>query len=161
VESGGGCRGGADLAGVDSLVPLGVAQLRLDVGRQGHLAQPLQGLQEDPLILEADQPVAPLAYLHHLGLEGAVPEGQPRPRLQLAAGAHQALPHLVPPVDEQQHLHRAAGGLPMAQQPGGQHPRVVEHQAVPRAQEGRQIKKMHVPGGSGLLVQHQQPGGGV
>lgn len=47
----------------------------------------------------------------------------------------------------------------MAQQPGGQHPRVVEHQAVPRAQEGRKIKKMHVPGGSGLLVQHQQSGG--
>ena len=37
VESGGGCRGGADLAGVDSLVPLGVAQLRLDVGGRGIL----------------------------------------------------------------------------------------------------------------------------
>ena len=66
---------------------------------------------------------------------------------------------ILPPVDEQQHLHRAAAGLPVADEPGGQHPGVIEHQAVTRSQQGGQIVKMHMFGGAGLFVQHQQSGG--
>ena len=159
VEAGGGGGGGAHLPGVDGLVPLRVVELGLDIGRQGHFAQLLQLLQKDALIVKADQPVAPLQHLSDLGGELALAEGYLGTGLHLAAGPHQALPGLVAPVDEQQHLHGTAAGLPVADEPGGQHPGVIEHQAVPRSQHGGQIVKMHVFGLAGLFVQHQQPGG--
>ena len=154
---GGGGR--THLPGVDGLIPLRVVKLGLNVRRQRHLAQLLQLFQENALIVEADQPVTALQHLGDLGGELALAEGHLRTRTHLTAGPHQALPGLVAPVDEQQHLHRAPAGLPMADKPGGQHPGVVEHQAVFRSQQSGQIEKVHMLRFAGMLVQHQQPGG--
>ncbi|MPN15178.1 hypothetical protein SDC9_162507 [bioreactor metagenome] len=47
----------------------------------------------------------------------------------------------------------------MADEAGGQHPGVVEHQTVPRTQQGGQIVKMEVTCLSRPAVQSQQAGG--
>ena len=89
MEAGGGGGGGAVDLGVDSLIPLAVLELLLDVGGEGHLAQLLQHLQEDTLIVEADQPVAPGHLCLHGGGEAApVPEDHLGPWLQLPPRAH-------------------------------------------------------------------------
>ena len=68
------------------------------------------------------------------------------PGFTFRPGPHQTLPDLVAPVDEQQHLHCAPRGLPVAQQTGGQHPGVVEHQAVAGAEEVGQLIEVVVGG---------------
>ena len=52
-----------------------------------------------------------------------------------------------------------AGGGALPQEPGRQHPAVVEHQTVAGAQKGQNVPEMPVLPSTGLLVQHQQPGG--
>ena len=47
----------------------------------------------------------------------------------------------------------------MADKAGGQHPGVVQHQAVPRTEKLGQLIKVVVFGLAGVLVQGQQPGG--
>lgn len=79
--------------------------------------------------MEFHHPVAVLPDLLHRGGELTVAEGNLVPRLHLLAGLAQALPALIPQVPQQQNLHRTAGG-PVAQEPGGQHPGIVHHQAV-------------------------------
>ena len=109
-------------------------------------------------MVEADQAVAALHFPHHLSGELSVAEGDFGPSVQLLARAHQALPDLLAPVNEQQHLTGPAGAA-VAQQTGGQHPAVVEHQAVPRPQQLGQVVEVHVLGFPCHLVQGQQPGG--
>ena len=154
----GGRRAAQDL-GVDGLIPLLVLQLLLDIGRQGHFAQVLQHLQEDALVVEAHHPVAVGQLLHHLGGQFPVAEAQLRPCTHLPARAHQALPGLVAPVDQQQHLAGAAAGQPLAQQAGGQHPGVVQNQAVAGIQKVRQLVEVMVTGLPCLPVQRHQAGG--
>ena len=62
------------------------AEPTLDIGGQGHFAQLLQLLQKDTLVVEADQPVAPLQYLGDLGGELALAEGYFGARFHLAPG---------------------------------------------------------------------------
>ena len=160
MEAGGGGGGGAVDFGVDRLIPLAVLELLLDVGGQGHLAQLLQHLQEDALIVEAHQPVAPGHLRLHRGGEAApVPKDHLGPGLQLPPRAHQALPQAVPLVGEEEDLTGPAPGQPVADEPGGEHPGVVQHQAVPRPEELGQVIEVVVGDGPGLLVQGQQPGG--
>ena len=154
----GGGSGAVDL-GVHRLVALLVLKLLLDIGGQGHFPQPLQHLQENPLIIEAHQAVAAGQLLHHLRRQFPVAEGQLRPGAHPLARPHQALPGLVPPVDQQQHLARAAAGQPVAQQTGRKHPGIIEDQAVAGPEILRKIVKIPVLPRAGVLVQHQQPGG--
>ena len=107
ARRGGG--GGAGHPGVYRLVPLPVLELRLDIGRQGHPAQALQHLQEDALVGEADQAVAPLRLAHDLRRQLSA-EGDPSAGAQLLSGTDQALPGVLPPVDEQQDLAGPAQG---------------------------------------------------
>ena len=157
MQSGGGGGGGADFPGIDGLVALLVGQLCLDVGGQGHFAQPLQYLQEDALVVEFHHPVAVLLHLTHGGSQLAVPEGYGVALPHFAPGLAQAFPLLVPQIPQQQHLYRAAGGT-MPHQPGGQHPGVVEHQAVAGVQIVDNVIKMLVGNLAGFPVQHHQPG---
>ena len=109
-------------------------------------------------MIETDQPVAALHLAHHFGGQLVVAKGELCAGAQLFARTDQTFPYLVAPVDEQEHLGRAAP-RPAADEPCGQYPAVVEHQAVPGAQQGGEVAEMevaHVPGG---LVQGQQPGG--
>ena len=62
------------LFGIDSLIPLGITEFFLDIGRQGHLAESLQDLQKDPVIIKADQTVPPLQCLHDFSGEQSIPK---------------------------------------------------------------------------------------
>ena len=66
------------------------------------------------------------------------------------------LPAPLPLVHQQQHLAHAAGGA-VADEPGGDHPGVIEHQAVPRAEELGQLIEVVVLHRPGVLVQGEQP----
>ena len=143
--------------GVHRLIPLAVLQLLLDVRRQGHFAKPLQYLQEDALVLKPHQPVAVRQLIHDLRRQLPVAEGYPCALPQLLAGPHQAFPNIVALVDEQQDLARTAARHTVSQQPGRQHPGVVQDQAVAGVQILRQVVKMTVLRLPCRLVQHQQP----
>ena len=158
VQTGCRGRGGADCPAVHGLVPFLILQLRLDVGRQGHLAQALQDLQEDPLIVEFHHPVAVLLNRRNRGGQLTVAEDDLVAQLHLPARLAQALPFLIAKIPQQKHLHGTAGG-PVAQEPGGQHSGIVHHQAVTGAQIVQDIIKMPVRHFSGLPVQDTQPGG--
>ena len=108
--------------------------------------------------MEADQALAVGLLRLDGGGELALPENHLSAGAQLLAGADQTLPKALPLVGEQQHLTHAAGG-PVADEAGGQHPGVVQHQTVPRAEELGQLIEVMVLGGPSVLVQGQQPGG--
>lgn len=118
VQSRRGSRGAAQDLGVDGLIPLLILQLLFDVGRQRPLAQMFQHLQEDPVVVEADQAVSAFQFPDYLGGQLAVAEGELGPRAHLPARPHQAFPSLVAPVNEQQHLTGAAAGEPAAPEAG-------------------------------------------
>ena len=158
MQPGGRCGGGSHLPGIDRLITLLVLQLRLDIGRQRHLAQTLQNLQENALVVELHHPVSVLPYLFHSGSQFPVAENNLIARLHFPPRLAQALPAFVSQVPQQQHLHRAAGG-PVAQQPGRQHPGIVHHQAVSGVQIVDNIVKMLMGDFSGFPVQNHQPGG--
>ena len=159
VQAGGGRGGRAVHLGVDGLVALTILQLLLDVGRQRHLAQTIQHLQKDALVKEAHQTVAVWQLLRDFRFQLPIAEGDLRAGTQLLAGTNKALPHVISPVDEQQYLAGAAARYAVAQQTSRQHTGVVEDQAVAGAQIRRQVEEMPVLRGTGVLIQHQQPGG--
>ena len=68
------------------LIPPRSGSSSLDVA-QGHLAQPLQRLQKDALVVEADQAAALLQLLHDLGGQLPVAEGQSGALAELPARA--------------------------------------------------------------------------
>ena len=126
MQSGCGGSGRTYLPGVHGLIPLPVGKLRLDVRRQGHFAQLVQNLQENPLVVKFHNPVPVLLDSPDCGGQLPVSKGDCASRLHLPAGLYQALPALVPQVPQKQNLYYAAGG-PVAQKPGGEYPGVVHH----------------------------------
>ena len=152
-----GCCRRAVYLGVHRLIPFAVPQLLLDVRRQGHFAKPLQYLQEDALVLKPHQPVAVGQLVHDLRGQLPVAEGYPCALPQLFAGPHQAFPHVIAFVDEQQYLASTAARHTVSQQPGRQHTGVIQDQAVAGAQVLRQVVEMTVLRLPCRLVQHQQP----
>lgn len=70
---------------------------------------------------------------------------------ELLARPHQAFPHVVPLVGEQQNFRRSAG-VPVADEAGGEHPGVVQHQAVAGAEELGQVVEVVVADGAGGLI---------
>ena len=57
---------------------------------------------------------------------------------------------------EQQHLDVALGTLDSPEEPGGQDPRVVHHEAVPRPQEAREVAHPGIPERVGPLVENEE-----
>ena len=151
-----GCGGAAHHLGIHRLVALAILQFLLDIRRQGHFAQPIQHLKEDALIVEPHQPVAAGQFLRNLGSQLAVAKGELRAFAHFLAGPHQTFPRLVAPVDQQQHLARAAARQTLAQQPCRKHAGIIEDQAVPRPQKIRQLIKMMVLDFPGNLIKQQQ-----
>ena len=152
----GRCRRAVDL-GVHRLIALLILQLLLDVRRQGHLAKPLQHLQEDPFIRELYQPVAVGQLVHHLRRQFTAAENDLCALPQLLPRTDKALPHIVAPVDKQQNFAGSAAGQSVPQQTRRQYPGVVQDQAVARTQILRQVIEMPVLYCPCFLVQHQQP----
>ena len=155
-----GCRrgGAAKLAGIDRLVALLILQLCLDVRRQRHFAQPLEHLQKDAVIVKLYDLVAVGDRIDDRGGELPVAKRERSAGLGLAARPGQALPLAVAKVAQQQHLDRTAGAA-VAEQARRKHARIVEHKAVVRTQELRQLVKVMVCDSAGRFVQRQQPGG--
>lgn len=83
--------------------------------------------------------VVPLPYYGRRQI--AVSEGQLCPGVRLAARLRKALPDAVSLILEQQHLDRAAGRHPMAEQACGQHTGVVHDQAISWLQKLKQVVK--------------------
>ena len=108
--------------------------------------------------MEPDGPLAVVQLLLHRGGELSVPKDHLSPRLQFPPWPDQALPQVAPPVHQEKHLAGPAGGA-AADQPGGQHPAVVENQAVSGAQKPHQVIKMVVAHSACALVQGEQTGG--
>ena len=154
-----GCGGAAHHLGIHRLVALAILQFLLDIRWQGHFAQPIQHLKEDALIVEPHQPVAAGQFLRNLGSQLAVAKGELRAFAHFLAGPHQTFPRLVAPVDQQQHLARAAARQTLAQQPCRKHAGIIEDQAVAGMQILWQVKEVPVLPRAGLLVQHQKPRG--
>ena len=142
---------------MDGLIPLSILQFLLDVGRQRHLAQPIQHLQENALVGKAHQPIAVRQLLRDLCCQLAIAEGDLGAGAQLLPRPHQTLPHVAAAVDEQQYLAHAAPRHAMTQQPRRQDAGIVQNQAVAGPQVLRQVKEVPVLCGTGLLIQHQQP----
>ena len=158
MEPGSGGGGGARHPGVDRLIPLLVLKLRLDIGRQRHPAQLLQNLQENPLVVEPDRPFSVVQLLLHSGGELSISKYHLGPRLQLPPRPDQTLPQIAALIDKEKHF-TGSSGRPMSDKPGGEHPGVVQHQAVPRPEEPGQVVKVVVPDGPALPVQGEQAGG--
>ena len=142
--------------GVDSLVALLVLQLLLDVGRQRHLAEPLEHLKENSLVVEAYQAVAVRQDLGDLRRQLAVAEAHPRTLAQVLARTHKALPHLIALVLQKQHLAGSAAGQTASQQSRRQNAGVIQDQAVPRPQKIRQLIKVVVRPLPRRLIETQQ-----
>ena len=103
-----------------------------------------------------DEPVAIGEDVHHLAVEQAVPKGEAAALLGPLARACQGLPHVAALVLQQEELHVGAGPLLYAVDAGGQHPGIVEHQAVRGGEVVDNIVKVPVLNGPGSLVQHHQ-----
>ena len=155
MESRGGRGGAAQLPGINRLIALRVLQLLPDIGRQRHLAEALQYLKEDPLVVELDDPVAALRHLQNRSSQFPLAEKQLRARLGLSPGAAEAFPFSVPQIPQQHQLHAAAAGA-TADEAGGQHPGIVQHQAVTRLQIAGQIVKMPVLHRACMFIQMQE-----
>ena len=155
MQTCGGGGGGAVDLGVYRLIAFSVGQLLLDIGRQGHLAQALQHLQEDALIMEPDQLIARIQGVHNRGRQGAISKGQLRTGLGLSARFGQAFPDAVSLVLEQKNLH---GPHPVAQKACRQHTGVVEYQAVSGIQQIQNVIKMPVTDVPGSPIQGHEPG---
>ena len=108
--------------------------------------------------MEPDRPLSVVQLLLHGGGELAIPEYHLSPRLQLPPRTDQTLPQVAALIDKEKYF-TGPSGRPVADEPGGEHPGVVEHQAVPRPEEAGQVVKMVVADGPTLPVQSEQAGG--
>ena len=112
--------GAAELAGINRLIALLILQLRLDIRRQRHFAQPLKHLQEDAVIVKLHDLVAVGDCVDDRGGQLPVAKRERSAGLGLAARAGQALPLAVAEVAQQQHFDCTAR-TPVAEQARREH----------------------------------------
>ena len=169
VEAGGRGGHGARLAGVDRLVPIPVrGRVRAaDVGRQGHVAVPLEGrLGVEAVEEKADaaQGRRRVAGRGRPRLGALDPDAQARPdvdddpRPQASAGAHHGLPEVRLEAPHEQDLGLATA-RPAAEEAGGKDAAAVRDEKVAGAEELREIGKGAVLEGAGRALEHEQPRG--
>ena len=123
--------GGAPVLGIDRLIAFVFAQRLMNVGRQGHLPDFVEHLEEIALTLEADQAQAALQRIEHLARQ-ALPKGEHRAGPRLFPGVHHGLPQAKPALAQQQKFHFGRPALPASEQARRDDARIVEHQQVPR-----------------------------
>ncbi len=149
--------------GEDRLVELGVGDRLGDVGRQRHLPDAVNDVEEAPLPRaerELDEPAAALVdLLDHQAGHGAVREHDVRAGLEPATRLDQALPRVLVALAQQEHLDRAAGLVLEAEKPRGKHSRVVDDQHVAFAQVLRQVREGAMVDLSARALEHQQAAG--
>ena len=151
-------RGGRAVgSGIDGLIALGVLQLLMDIGRQRHLTEALENLQENALVVELYQLVAVVHLADHGCGQLVVTERQLGSGVRFSAGLCETFPDAVALVAQQQHLDRAHRRHTVSEKPCRQHARIVQHQRVSRLQIFRQIIKMPVLDFARVLAQNHQP----
>lgn len=150
-----GAGGGAVDFGVHGLVPLAVLQLLPDIGRQRHLAQVLQNLQENSGIMEANQSIAalpgparPSPSRRRRQRRGPSPPSSSGPALSGTPKGRR----LYPAAAEPRLRRRRAPGAPAA---GLADAGIVDDQAVARGEIITKVCKVPV------LQLHQSGGPGI
>ncbi len=139
--------------GIHGLVALTVSALvrAVDVGRQRHVADAVEQWQH--FFGEAQLEERVMAR-DHFGLAAAIDEDH-RAFLRRLAGAHMGQ-HPVAVEDAlDQHFQLAAGSF-LAEQARRNHPGVVEHHQVTRAQVLEQVGELPVRQRAGWPIEHQQ-----
>ena len=154
MQAGRGGGRGALPRSEDSLVAFGVAQRLLDVGRGGHPAD-APDLVESRLALQAD-PAGLLFPTENRYPQRRALEVHHRARRQLPGRPDERFPLAPGQRPQQQDLGRRAAAA-AAQQPGRQHPRVVEHQDVTGFEVVGQVEYQRVLDGGRTRVEHQHP----
>ncbi|MCY1430792.1 hypothetical protein D9M71_467470 [compost metagenome] len=156
VQPGGGCGHRAGALGVDRLVALAVVRFvrTIDVGRQRHVADPLQQRQHFLGEAQLEQRVV---ALQHLRLAAALDEDG-RARLGRFARTHVGQHAVAVQHAFDEDFQLAAGSL-LAEQARRDHPGIVEHHQVARAQQFQHIGELPVRQFAARAVQHQQAAG--
>ena len=154
-------RGRTVILCVHGLVAVPVLQRMSDIGRQRHLSQTVQYLLKYAVILEADVPVPVVDDLCNFPGEKPVPEGQAGPRPAFFAGLYQSLPFGFPArkAFQKKDLHSGARILFHADEPRGDHLRIIDDEAVPGIQIIHNLPEHMMLNLPRLPVQNHQPGG--
>ncbi len=180
VQPGGRSGRGARLAGEDRLVALAVLRpvRPVDVGRQRHVAEPLELLVQIALAVEPHFPQAVLPAPDDLRLQFVV-EIDDLADAHLAPRVNQRFPRqpVLGDRPQQQHLHPPGKVLPALRvvladgegvhpfpppvEPRGDHLGIVQHQAIARAQVAGQVPEHPVFPPPLPPVEHQHPRGGA
>ena len=95
VQACGRCGGGAVVLRIDRLIHVRILKLVGDVGRQRHLAEAVQDLLKDAVIVELHEAVSVLHDLQDLRGQGPVAEGDLRTGAKLLSGLYQGLPDIA------------------------------------------------------------------
>ena len=171
VEAGGGRGDGAGLLGVDGLVALAVfwAVFAMDVGRERHVADAVEGGVEVGDWLEADGTLAVFAVGDDFCLEAAVAKADDFSGEDFAAGADEGEPFPLGELLGEHDLDAAGGvmaGLGMeagalAVKARGYDPGVVEDEEVAGLEEGGKVAEVAVGEGSGGAVEGEHARGGA
>ena len=142
--------------GVNRLIALAVRVFvgTIDIRRQRHVADALQQGQHLFGELELEQRVM---TRHHLGFATAIDEDL-RSRFRRLAGAHMGQYAMTVQHPLHQNFQLAAGSL-LAKQPCRDHPGIVEHHQVARAQMFKQISELTVCEGTAHPIQGEQSTG--
>ena len=129
VQAGGRGGGGALLAVVDGLVALLVLEFLVDVGRQRRLAEAVEDLLEDTVIVELDDAAAKVGVLGD-GARELRAEADDVARLGFLAGLDERLPVIGVEAAQEEDFDFAARLVAVADEAGRHDARVVEDQGV-------------------------------
>ena len=158
VQAGGRGGGGALLAVVDGLIALLVLEFLVDVGRQRRLAEAVEDLLEDAVVVELDDAAAEVGVLGHRARE-LIAEADDIAGLGLLAGLDERLPMVRVEAAQEEDLDLAARLVAVTNQAGRHDARVVEDQGVARLEEFLEIVEVAVLDGLLHGVEHHEARG--
>ena len=128
---------------VDRLVALLVLELFVDVRRQRRLAEAVEDLLEDAVVVELDNAAAEVRVLRHRTRE-LIAEADDIARLGLLARLDERLPMVRVEAAQKEDLDLAARLVAVADQAGRHDTRVVEDQRVARLEEFLEVVEVAV-----------------
>ena len=140
------------------LVPLGLAQALLDVGRCRHHADAADfGKRIDPVEAYGRGLTAPLVDRDR---QRRAIEPNLRPRVEPAGRTNQGFPAMTITLKRAEQQHLGLSSIPpAAEEPRGEDPAVIEHQEIARVEIARQLADRRVSDGIRRGIEHQHPGG--
>ena len=156
VQTGSWCGGRTRRLAVDGLIAFWIFQLFLNIRRERHHAQFFENFQKDAFVMETNETVAAVRQnILYGGGQLAFAKAQLGADTAFLARTGQTFPYTVALIRQQNQLNRITGVLADAQQTSRNDAGIVENQRVSGTQVLRQIVKMSVLNGTGVLVQCQ------